>query len=269
MLRFLCRLCLVALVTAVAAILVDLVRRGWPLLGIDYLVTTPIDQGRRGGILPVLWTTLEVVGLGAALTVPIALAAAIVVTEILSPRSMLGQRVADVLRIGAGVPAIVWGLACSAVVADWVGLGVSRATGVIALVAMLAPGAALAFIAAIQSVPAALREQCLALGLSRWQCLVLRVIPTAAPAMVTGFGTTLQRGLGDAAALVLTAGIATAWATSLNADGATLAVHVFSLVQVVPGALPAACAAAATLLVLTLVLQVLMGLAEALFRRLS
>ncbi|MFO0874939.1 MAG: ABC transporter permease subunit [Phycisphaerales bacterium] len=269
MLRILCKACLAGLVVVVAAILVDLVRRGWPLLGIDYLLAAPLDQGRRGGVLPVLWTTVQVVGLGTALAVPLALAAAIVVTEIVASRSRAGRRIADVLRIGAGVPAIVWGLACGAVLADLLGMGVSRMTGILTLAAMLAPGAALGFIAALQGVPAACREQCLSLGLSRWQCLVLRVIPAAAPAMVTSFGTTVQRGVGDAAALVLTAGFATGWATSLGADGATLAVHVYALVQVVPGALPAACAAAATLLVLTLVIQILMGLVEALLRRLS
>ncbi len=233
----------------------DLVMRGASGFSLAYLIEAPRDMGRAGGIGPVLVSTAVIVSLATLLAGLVSLLTAIAYTELASP-SWCRRMVYAVLDIGVGVPRIVWGLFGGVVVGGILGFGFSLLTGIVTLACLLAPILTTGFIAGLQAVDPTLREQCDALGVSRWITVWRQIIPAARPALIASVALAVGRGCGDAAALMFTAGVTATMPHSLFDSGATLAVHVFHLLTTVPGGQPAAYTAAAVLFGLTLIIQV-------------
>jgi len=238
----------------------DLAVRGAAGFHPGYLTEGPRDLGRAGGIGPLLLNTALIVTLAVALATLVSLPTAVLYTEL--PGHPALQRVLrGLLDVGVGVPRILWGLFGGVVFGGLLGFGFSVLTGVVTLACLLAPILATGFITGLEAVPAALREQCAALGVSRWIAVWTQVMPAARPALVASVALAVGRGFGDAAALFFTAGLATEVPSSLFDSAATLAVFVFNLLSTVPGGQNSAYSAAAILFVITLAIQ--LGIAAA------
>jgi phosphate transport system permease protein len=232
----------------------DLWIRGAATFYPGYLFDAPRDLGRAGGIGPLLANTVLIVLLAVALATVVSLPAAVVYTELSGP--VWWRRLLDtLLDAGVGVPRIVWGLFGGVVFGGILGYGFSVAAGVATLACLLAPILATGFIAGLEAVDPALREQCAALGVSRFTTAWTQVVPAARPALVAALALAVGRGFGDAAALFFTAGLATEVPSSFYDSASTLAVFVFNLLSTVPGGQQAAYAAAAVLFALTLFVQ--------------
>ena len=79
---------------------------------------------------------------------------------------------------------------------NWkLGLGFSLLAGGLTLVLMLTPIMTVGFLIGLDSVPRALREECLSLGVTRWQALWLQVIPAARPALLAGLALAVGRAV--------------------------------------------------------------------------
>lgn len=219
-----------------------------------YFTEAPRDLGRAGGIAPMLVSTGIVVGLGMLLATLVSLPLALAFTE-LEPPAPLKSALRAVLEVGVGVPRVVWGLFGGAVFGGYCGLGFSLLTGVLTLACLLSPILATGFIASLEQVELEVREQCAALGVSRWQAAWRQVIPAALPGLTAPLALAAGRGCGDAAALLFTAGVAMQMPQSLFDPGATLSVFVFHLLASVPGGQKAAYSAAAVLFLITLGVQ--------------
>ncbi len=233
----------------------DLAMRGASGLSPSYMVESPRDLGRSGGIGPILMSTGVVVLLATTLAALVSLPTAIAYTE-LAHSAGSSRFVFVVLDVGVGVPRIVWGLFGGVFFGGVLGLGFSLLTGIATLACLLAPILATGFIAGLQAVDPALRNECDALGVSRWISVWRQVVPAARPALIASVALAVGRGCGDAAALMFTAGATSRMPQSLWDPGATLAVHIFHLLATVPGGQPAAYTAAAVLFGLTLLIQV-------------
>lgn len=232
----------------------DLLVRGAAGFYPGYLVDAPRDLGRAGGIGPLLVNTALIVSLSVLLAAAISLPTAVLYTELLAA-SPWRHSLHAALDIGVGVPRIVWGLFGGVLFGGIFGFGFSVITGVVTLVCLLAPILATGFIAGLEAVDPALREQCDALGLSRWTAVWTQVVPAARPALIASIALATGRGFGDAAALFFTAGLATEVPSSLYDSASTLAVFVFNLLSTVPGGQKAAYSAAAILFFVTLLIQ--------------
>lgn len=239
---------------------VDLAVRGAAGFYPGYLSEAPRDLGRAGGIGPLLVNTALVVTLAVALAALVSLPTALLYTELAGPPA-LRRTLRGLLDVGVGAPRILWGLFGGVVFGGVFGFGFSVLTGVVTLACLLAPILATGFIAGLEGVPASLREQCAALGVSRWVAVWTQVLPTARPALAATVALAVGRGFGDAAALFFTAGLATEVPSSFFDSAATLAVFVFNLLSTVPGGQSAAYSAAAVLFAITLVIQ--LGIAAA------
>lgn len=260
MIRRLGALAAFVLVALVLWMGVDLAVRGAAGFYPGYLIDPPRDLGRAGGIGPLLLNTALIVGLAVALATLVSLPAAVLYSERLA-RPWARRLLDALLDVGVGVPRIVWGLFGGVLFGGVLGFGFSVLTGAVTLACLLAPILATGFIAGLQAVDPALREQCASLGLSPFVTAWTQVVPAARPALVASVALAVGRGFGDAAALFFTAGLVAEVPSSLFDSAATLGVFVFNLLATVPGGQQAAYSAATILFVVTLLIQI--GIAAA------
>jgi len=248
----------VLIVGLVLFIGIDLLGRGWAGLSWDYFFTGPENLGREGGIGPILVSTAVIVFGATVLAGFFALATAVTYVESIGP-PWFRLVVHGILDIGVGVPRIVWGLFGGVFFGEVLGWGFSILSGIATLACLLAPIMTTGFIAGLEQVESRLREECRTLGVSPWIALWGQIIPAARPAIIAATALAVARGLGDAAALLFTAGIATNLPQSFYDSASTLAVFVFHLLTAVPGGQSAAYAAAAILFFLTFAVQLIIS----------
>ena len=82
---------------------------------------------------------------------------------------------------------------------------------------------------ALLAVPDSFREGSFALGAGKLVTVFKIVLPSAVPGILSGVILSIGRIVGETAALMYTAGTATAVASNVFASGRTLSVHMYSL----------------------------------------
>jgi phosphate transport system permease protein len=111
----------------------------------------------------------------------------------------------------------------------------------------------------LKAVPQSYREGALALGAGKWRTVYTVVLPGAVDGVVTGCILAVGRVVGESAALLFTAGMASAlntFAGSLHSSSATLSVALYGYVNEYAD-VTTALAIAAVLMLLTLALNLL------------
>ncbi|MGE3354848.1 MAG: ABC transporter permease subunit [Planctomycetota bacterium] len=216
------------------------------------VATTPDD----GGVLAALLSTLAIAALALALSLPMALGCAFLALEHLAHRPRLGRALRRSLDVASALPSIAVGLVGWSLFSNVFGLGFSLLAGALTLTLMLAPLMASAFLAGIDALPAALRQQSLALGVSRWNTFWRLLLPSSRPAVAAGVVLALGRATAETACLILTSGISTRWPSGMGDPGATLAVHVYHLARNVPDGEPRAYSAALLLVLVNALVQI-------------
>jgi len=154
-----------------------------------------------GGIKHALVGSGIIVGIAAAIAVPVGIAAGIFVAEYSDPRLKLLLRfLADTL---VGVPSIVIGVFIYALIV--VHTGFSAVSGSVALAVIMIPIIARTSEEALYLVPGDQREAALALGSPKWRVVSQVVVPAASPGIVTGCLLATARAAGETAPLLFTA----------------------------------------------------------------
>jgi len=233
-----------------AWILGDLVRHGLPHLSWALLTEAPRDAGRAGGIAPILVSTLLILGVTLAVSVPIGLGTAMLLAEFTRREGVFGRGVRRSLDVLAGVPSIVFGLfgnACFVIALD---MGFSILSGGLTLACMVLPILIRATEAGFRAVPDEVRHASAALGLSRTATLWRLLLPSAAPGLVVGLVLGIGRALAETAALLFTSGYVTRMPEALTDSGRALSIHIYDLAMNVPGGEPQAYASALVLIAL-------------------
>jgi phosphate transport system permease protein len=178
-----------------------------------------------GGMANAIMGSFELLGLAAAVGVPIGVLGGVYLAEYGSARanSML-RFVADVLN---GVPSIIWGV----VVYGLIVLrfkSFSAYAGGLALGFMMVPLVMRTTEEVILLVPNGYREASLALGISRWKTIAFIVMKTASKGIVTGILLALARVAGETAPLLFTAFGNHFWNRNLSEPIAALPLQIFS-----------------------------------------
>lgn len=209
-----------------ASVVLEVLTSGWPLLSWHFVTAGPRALTAGGGVGPLVFNTVYMVGGGLLLSVPLGLLAAIHRTEYGG-----GRWIEELATLLSALPSVVVGLALFTLlvaVAHW---PFSRLAGMLALGAINLPWVAAAGIPVLRQVADARREASLALGASVWTTVWRVVVPEALPALVSALAVGGARLLGEAAALIYTAGANTPaqFTWSLWAPGATLAVHLWQV----------------------------------------
>jgi phosphate transport system permease protein len=162
---------------------------------------TPVGEG-GGGIANALVGSLLVVGVAAAMAIPIGVGAAIFLNEFES--GWLGWFVRFLADTLTGVPSIVVGLVAYAmVVQPW--REFSAFSGAVAYAFIMIPIILITAQEALRLVPGTIREASLALGIPVWKTILHIVLPTCSRALLTGLLLAFARALGEAAPMLFTA----------------------------------------------------------------
>jgi phosphate transport system permease protein len=228
--------CVALCVTALfVAIIADFFRHGAAHVTLGFLIDRPRDAGRAGGIGPIIVSTLAILGVCLAASLPLGTATAILLAEFARGAGGLARLVRASLDILAAVPSIVLGLFGNAFFSLYLGLGFSILSGGLTLACMVLPLLIRSSEEALRAVPDDYRTAAAALGLSRGATLRSILLPAAMPGFVVGLVLAIGRALAETAVLLFTSGYVDRMPESLLDSGRAMSVHIYDLAMNVPG----------------------------------
>lgn len=231
-------------------LLLGLAVQGIGDLSLAYLLTPPEQSGLGGGIGTVLVSTLLILAVCLAVVVPLGLACALFLTEMVSPSSLAGRATGYCLDVLSGVPSIVFALFGYQLFAITLGLGFSILSGGLTLACMALPLMVRTSQQALLQVPGNLIEAGHALSLSRAGMLRRVILPAARHGIAAAIVLSTGRALAETAVLLFTAGYVLRLPGSLLDSGRALSVHIYDLAMHVPGGQGRAATAALVLVAL-------------------
>ncbi|MFT5290883.1 MAG: phosphate transport system permease protein [Planctomycetota bacterium] len=244
------------LVVAFAAwLLGDLVANGWSRIDWAFLTQAPARFGREGGILPILQSTLMILLVCLAVSVPLGTATALLLAEFSAGASRVGSVIRASLDLLAGVPSIVFGLFGNAFFCVTLGLGYSILSGGLTLACMVLPIFIRSVEIGLRAVPKDYRFAGAALAMSRTSMIRNVLLPAAAPGIMAGLMLGIGRAMAETAALMYTSGYVPRSPTSLMDSGRTISLHIHELAINVSGGESSAYASALVLVFLLLIIN--------------
>ena len=209
-------------------ILGTVVWRGLSALNLAMLTQTPKGGyylGKEGGILNAIVGSLYLAGGATLLALTISLPIALYL-NLYAARSRRGELARLALDVLWGVPSIVYG-AFGFTLMVWLGVRASLLGGIIALALLELPIMIRGMDEAIAMIPVALKEASYALGATRLETALKVVVRQTTPALLTAVLLAFGRGIGDAAAVLFTAGYTDRLPDSLFGPAASLPLAVF------------------------------------------
>lgn len=225
----------------VISLIIIVLVQGLPDISWKFLTTSAQDSLSAGGIKPQLIDSIYLLIMAMIISVPIALGAAIYLSEY-APKNSITNMLRTTIEVLSSLPSIVVGLFGYLIFVVKFQLGFSVLAGAIALTFFNLPLLTRSFEEALHSVPLLQRQGGWALGLSQWRTITRIVVPTALPGLLTGMILSAGRVFGEAAALIFTAGQSTAPVDYSNWDlfmpdsflnplrpAETLAVHIWKI----------------------------------------
>jgi phosphate transport system permease protein len=200
----------IAALVPLFSVLYLLAIRGWAALSMAALTTLPpAAMAPGGGFGNAIVGTLVIVAVAAVLSVPLGVLGAIFVSEF-GPDTRTASVVRFAAKVLTGLPSILAGVFSFAVVVIATGKFSALAGGV-ALALLMLPIVLLTADEAIKAVPVRMREAAIGMGATPAQVVTKVVIPTAAPAMLTGVMLAVSRAAGETAPLLFTALFSEFW----------------------------------------------------------
>jgi phosphate transport system permease protein len=197
-----CLLAVGILMITLLLLLWDILSRGLPWLGWDFLTGVPSRRPADAGILPAIVGSLQVALIVGLTAFPTGVAAGIYLSEYAAD-SRINRILQTNISNLAGVPSIIYGLFGLALFVRLAGFGYSLLSGALTLSLLIIPIVIIATIEALRAVPDAQREGAYALGASRWQMIRGSVLPAASPGIMTGIILSMARAIGEAAPLLI------------------------------------------------------------------
>lgn len=224
--RALCAGAALLALVPLASVLLYVTAKGVSGLNLNFFTGLPQPVGEpNGGFGNALVGTLELIALACAVGLPIGVLAGVYLSEFGNSRLARAARFsADVT---SGVPSIVVGIFVYSLVV----LSMRRFSalaGGIALAMLMLPTITRTTEELLKLVPHSLREAGLALGVPKWRVIMLVVLRTGAPGIVTGVMLAIARAAGETAPLLFTAFGNRFWSFSLDKPIASLPVQIFS-----------------------------------------
>ena len=198
-------LCFAAAATGVLILIIFLskiVIDGLPRLSWSFLTSELSGRPNRTGIWPAVVGSLWIMGLTAALAVPVGVAAAVYLEEFNTRKTRLTEFIQLNISNLSGVPSIVYGLLGLAVFSRFMNLQDSVIAGALTMGLLVLPMVIIVTQEALRAVPNSYREGSLALGSTRWQAIRFQVLPAALPGIMTGVILAMSRAVGETAPLI-------------------------------------------------------------------
>ena len=197
----------VAAVLAVAVLILvvgSVFLKGVGALSWHFLTTpTGLFGDTSGGISNAIVGSAIMVGIAAAIAIPIGILVAIYTTEFAPPR--VADPVRFVLDLLNGVPTIITGIFVYGLLVA--GSKQSGFAASVALAIVMLPIVARTAQEVLALVPGTLKEAAHALGIAKWRMTLRITLPTAAGGLITGALLAVARVAGETAPLILLSSI--------------------------------------------------------------
>jgi phosphate transport system permease protein len=215
----------IVVIIPLVAILFYLIYKGASSLNLAFFTHIPAPVGESGGGMANSIVGSGIILLLASLMgIPIGIAAGVYVAEF-GQGTLLANAIrftADVLN---GVPSIVMGIAVFALLVQ--GRHFSAFSGGVALGIMMIPTITRTTEEMLATVPHAIREAALGLGVPKWRTVISVSLRTASPGIITGCMLAFARVAGETAPLLFTAFGNQFWSFRLNEPIAALPLQIF------------------------------------------
>lgn len=195
-------LCTVVGMVFLVALLWGILKVGFKHLDLKFLTNLPSRFARNAGIKSALVGSIYIMLITALVSFPLGIGTAIYIEEYAKDTKLNRFIQLNIANL-AGVPSIVYGMLGLAIFAKTFALGESVITGGLTLALLILPVIVISTQEALKTVPDSLRQNALALGVTKWQMITGVVLPFAAPGIVTGCILALSRGFGEAAPLMV------------------------------------------------------------------
>jgi phosphate transport system permease protein len=216
----------IIVIAPLIAILFYLIYKGASSLNVAFFTHIPAPVGEEGGGM-----ANSIVGSGIILTlasllgIPVGIAAGVYLAEF-----GRGTHLANAIRFTAdvlnGVPSIVMGISIySLIVINQKHF--SALAGGVALAIMMVPTITRTTEEMLATVPHAIREAALGLGVPKWRTAISVSLRTASPGIITGCMLAFARVAGETAPLLFTAFGNQFWSFNLNQPIAALPLQIY------------------------------------------
>lgn len=192
---------LVATVSVLILLLVDISIDGIPRLNWTFLSHYPSRKPEMAGILSALVGSGCLVFLTGLIAFPIGVGAAIYLEEY-AGNNWFSKIIEVNIANLAGVPSIIYGLLGLEVFVRIMHMDRSLLAGACTLALLVLPMIIIASREAMRTVPVSIREASFAVGATRWETIRYHVLPLAFPGILTGTILALSRAIGEAAPLI-------------------------------------------------------------------
>ena len=200
----------IAALVPLFSVLYLLITRGGRLLGLSVLSDLPpAAMAPGGGFGNAIVRTFGMVGIAAAVSVPLGILAAIFIAEF-APYSRTATAVRFCAKVLTGLPSILAGVFAYAAIVVLTG-GFSAPAGGLALAVLMVPTVLLTAEEAIKRVPPKMREAAIGMGATQTQVVLRVMLPTALPGVLTGVMLAVARAAGETAPLLFTALFSDYW----------------------------------------------------------
>ena len=192
------------------SVLYMLITRGGARLSLEVFTELPptgFEMG--GGFGNAMAGTFVMVGIAAAIAVPVGILAAVFLAE-LGPDSKLANAARFAAKMLTGLPSILAGVFAYALVVMTTGTYSAPAGGV-ALAVLMLPIVVLTAEESMKMVPKIMKDAAYGMGCTRAQVIWKIVLPTGLPAILTGVMLAVARAAGETAPLLFTALFSNYW----------------------------------------------------------
>ena len=215
-------------ISVLVIILAFILIEGLPAINLEFIFGSVKDQGRSGGILPIIISSLYVTLISVLIAAPLGVGAAIYVVEYAENRKLV-----NIIRFGAetlaSIPSIVFGLFGFAFFVMFLKMGWSVFSAGLVLAIMAIPTIFQVVEVSLRSVPNTYKEGSYGLGATKWQTICNVILPAAIPGIVTGIILAMTRAISEAAAVMYTVGSSVSMPISMFDPGRPLPLHLYIL----------------------------------------
>jgi phosphate transport system permease protein len=216
----------VLVIVPLIAILAYLIYKGASSLNLAFFTHIPAPIGETGGgMANAILGSGIVLGLASCMGIPVGIAAGVYLAEFGRGRLLANavRFTADVLN---GVPSIVMGIAIYSLIVMQQ-KHFSAFAGGVALAIMMVPTITRTTEEMLATVPHAIREAALGLGVPKWRTVLSVSLKTASPGIITGCMLAFARVAGETAPLLFTALGNQFWSYKLTEPIAALPLQIY------------------------------------------